>query len=230
MVAATGVHLVVFPQRVDEEGLHGILLVDADRIDGVHQVGVVKHDLRRLLGEVLTCRVDEVQQTGIGEVLDIVHHRGATGLYVLSELAHVRRLTGTTLGNLVEELLDLREILELYLLDEQDVNLCHHVHGLQQVLAVVAVLLEEGVEAVVDVVLKVAGGGYLRQYLLDDALVVAEDLLKRVGAEGVARQEVDEFTEGEAAQVIGLDDAVELGFSSFSRMTLEPVNTIFRLG
>ena len=211
VVSATGVHLVVFPQRIDEEGLHSLLLVHLDGVDGVHQVGVVEHDLRGLLGEVFIDRIDEVRQSGVGEVFDVVHHRGAAGLDVVGELAHVGRLRRTVLGNHIEELLDLREIFQFDLLDEQDVHLGHHVHRLQQVLAVVALLLEEGIEAVVDIVLEVFVGRHLGQDLLDDALVVGENLVEGVGTERVACQQVDELTERETAQVIGFHDAVEFG-------------------
>lgn len=90
---------------------------------------------------------------------------------------------GRFFGNLVEELLDLGEILQLYLLDEQDVNLGHHVHRLQEVFRIVAVLLEEGIEAVMDIVLEETVGRDLWQYLLDDMLVVFEDFLQRVSSE-----------------------------------------------
>ena len=63
----------------------------------------------------------------------------------------------------------------------------------------------------VDIVLEVFVGRHLGQDLLDDALVVGEDLVEGVGTERVARQQVDELTEGETAQVIGFHDAVELG-------------------
>ena len=64
-VAVARIHLVVFPHRVDEEGLHGLLFFYLDGIDGVHEVGVVEQDLRGLLGEILSDGVDEVQQTGV---------------------------------------------------------------------------------------------------------------------------------------------------------------------
>ena len=202
---------MVFPQRIDKEGLHGLLPVHLDGVDGVHQVGVVEHDLRGLLGEVFIDGIDEVRQSGVGEVLDVVHHRGAAGLDVVGELAHVGCFRRTVLGNHIEELLDLREILQFNLLDEQDVHLGHHVHRLQQILAVVALLLEEGIETVVDIVLEVFVGRHLGQDLPGDALVVGEDLFEGVGAEGVVGQQVDELSEGEAAQVVRFHDAVKLG-------------------
>lgn len=91
-VARAGVHLVILPHRIDEEGLHRLLLFHLDGVDGIHQVGVVEHDLGRLLGEILSDGIDEIQQAGIGQILDIVHHGGATGLDILSQLAHVGRL------------------------------------------------------------------------------------------------------------------------------------------
>ena len=91
-IARTSIYLMIFPHRVDKERLHCLLLIHLDRVDGVHQVGVVEHDLGGLLGEILSDGIDEIQQAGIGQILDIVHHGGATGLDILSQLAHVGRL------------------------------------------------------------------------------------------------------------------------------------------
>ena len=128
----------------------------------------------------------------------------------MGQLTYVGRLLRTVLGNLIEELLDLREILQLYLFDKQYIHLGHHVHGLQEILAVVAMFLEEGIEAVMDIVLEILVGGYLRENLFDDMLMVFENLLKGVRLEVVACKEVDELTERETAQVIALHNAVEL--------------------
>ena len=209
VVTTTSIDLVVFPQHIHEKGLHRLLAVNLYGIDGVEQVGIVKHHFRRLLREILTKRINQIQQACVGEILDVVHHGSTAGLDVVSQLAHIRRLLRAVFGNLVEELLDLRQILQLYLLDKQDIHLGHHVHRLQEVLAVVAVLLEEWIESVVDIVLKIAIGRHLRQDLAGNVLVIVENFLKRIGAEIVTRQQIDELAEGEASEVVRLDDAVE---------------------
>ena len=85
------------------------------------------------------------------------------------------------------------------MLDEQDIHFRHHVHRLQQVLAVVAMFIEERIETMMDVILEIAMRRHLRQNLLDDVLVVVQNLLQRVRTEMIVRQQVDEFTEGKTS-------------------------------
>ena len=56
-------------------------------------------------------------------------------------------------------------------------------------------LLEEGVEAVVNVILEILVGRSLGQNLLDDMLVILQNLLECVGLEVVARLQIDELAE-----------------------------------
>ena len=115
-------------------------------------------------------------------------------------------------GEHVEELLELGEVLELDLLDEQDVDLDHHVHGLEEVLAEVAALEEEGVEAVVEVGLEEALEGVDDvEHLGGDALVAGDDLLEGAGREVAACLEVEELAEGESSEVVAVDESAELG-------------------
>ena len=209
-VVARLVHLVVLPHGVDEEGFHHILTLHTTGIDGIHQIGIVEHHLARFLGETLAERVDHVDQTGVGQILDVVHHRGATRRDVYGQLADIGCL-GAINGQVIKKTLDLGEVFQLYLLDEQNVDLCHHVHGLEQVLRVVAMLLEEGIETVMQIVLEIVHGTHLRQYLLDDVLMVGKYLIERVGAEVIACHQVEKLTEGESTQVVALHDIVELG-------------------
>ena len=46
-VLVTLVHFVVFPHRVYKESVQHILFFHLYGVDGVHQVGVVQHNLRR---------------------------------------------------------------------------------------------------------------------------------------------------------------------------------------
>ena len=199
------------PQGVLEERLVEVDRLHAVGIDGMHQIGVVHHDASGLLGEVLVGVVHHVDEPRIGKVLDIVHDGGSGGLDVCSQLADVGR-RGAVYGKHVEELLELGQVFEFDLLDEQDVDLDHHVHGLEQVLAEIASFEEEGIEAVVKVALEEALKGiddveHLGRY----ALVVAHDLLEGAGREVTPCLEVEELTEGEAAQVVAVDESVEFG-------------------
>ena len=83
-------------------------------------------------------------------------------------------------------------------------------------------LLEEGIEPVMDIVLKVSVGRHLRQNLLDDVLMILEDILQRVGLEVGASEEVEELAEGEATQIVALHDAVELMI-----LVLQSLNNIY---
>ena len=60
-------------------------------VDGVHQIGVVHHYLRRLFGEFLSFRVHHVDKSCICQILDVIHHRGSGCLYVVGQLAYVGR-------------------------------------------------------------------------------------------------------------------------------------------
>ena len=57
---------------------------------------------------------------------------------------------------------------------------------------------EEGVEAMMDVVLEMFDGTCLGQYLFDDMLMVLDYLVKRVGSEIVACLQVQVLAEREA--------------------------------
>ena len=80
MVFSALVYFVIFPHGIDEECLHDFLLVYLQREDGIHQVGIVKHDLGWFLWEELTIRINHVDESCICQILDIVHHRGAAGV------------------------------------------------------------------------------------------------------------------------------------------------------
>ena len=203
------VYLMVFPHRIDEECLHDILLLHAARIDGVHQVGVVEHHFRRLLGERLAVGINNVDQACVGQIFDIVHHGGTAGVNVIRQFADVGSL-GAVNGEVVEQPLDASEVFQLNLLDEQDVHLRHHVHRLQKIFGIVAALLEEWVEAMMHIVLEKLLRTGLGQYLFDNVLVVGEYLLKRVCPEIVASHQVEKLAEGETTQVVTLHDAVQL--------------------
>ena len=201
---------MVFPQRVNKERLHLRLHVVGDGVYRLVDVGVVQHHLGRLLGEALTDGVYHVDKARIGKVLDVVHHRGAARLYLLCQVAHVGSV-GTCHGEEVEELLNLGEVLQLYLLDEQDIDLGHHVHRLEQVVCKVVVLAEQGVEAVLYVLLEILLGVDLRQYLIDYQLLVEKELVERYPTEIAARAQVEVLPEREAPEVVALHDVAQLG-------------------
>ena len=202
--------LVVFPQVIEEEGLQHVLLLDFYGIDAVQQAGVVHHHTGRLLGKLLALGVNHVDKAGVGQVFDVVHHRGARRLYVNCQLADVGRHRAVYRQQ-IKQLLYLGQIFQLNLLQQQDVHLNHHVHGLQQVLREVALLQEEGVETMVEIVLKILLWAHLGKDVLHNVLVVVEYVVEGVSGEIVARLQIDELTERESTQVVGFDDAVEFG-------------------
>ena len=208
--AVTHADIMVGPEGVLEERLIDIYLFHAVGVDGVHQAAVVHHDTRRLLRERLTRGVDDVDETGVREVLDVVHHRSTGGLNLVSQLADIGRRR-TLNGDEIEQFLELGQVFQFYLLDEQDIHLQHHVHGLQQVLGEVAMLEEERIKAVVQVALEEIQRIDLGEDVLHNPFMMLNDVLKAIGREVVSGLEVQELTEREASQVIALDKAIELG-------------------
>ena len=63
--------------RVYKESVQHILFFHLYGVDGVHQVGVVQHNLRGLFRKLFPFGIDQVDQPCIGQILDVVHHRGA---------------------------------------------------------------------------------------------------------------------------------------------------------
>lgn len=151
---------MVFPHGVDKECFHHFLFVYLQGEDGVHQIRIVQHHLGWLFGELLIVWINHVDESCVCEILDVVHHRGTAGLYAFSQLTDVGRL-GSLYSQLVEESLYLSEVLQFYLFDEQNVHLGHHIHGFEQVLGKVALLQEEGIETMVQIVLEVFHRTYL---------------------------------------------------------------------
>ena len=87
------------------------------------------------------------------------------------------------------------KILQLYLLDKEDVDLGHHVHGLQEILGEIAMFQEEWVKTMMDIVVKVLERTYLGQNGLDDMLMVVQNLAQRIGTKVVARLQVEKLSE-----------------------------------
>ena len=88
-VLACLMHLMVLPKRVDKECLHHLLRACHNGIDGIEQVGIVHHYLGGLLWEFIARIVDHIYQSGIGEILDVIHHRGSAGRDVVCQIAYV---------------------------------------------------------------------------------------------------------------------------------------------
>lgn len=75
-VTVASAHVVVGPEGILKSGLEDIRLLHAVGIDGVHQIAVVHHHAGRFLGESFAGRVDQIDETCVGEVFDVVHHGG----------------------------------------------------------------------------------------------------------------------------------------------------------
>ena len=99
--------------------------------------------------------------------------------------------------------------------DKKYIYLYHHVHGLQQILRKIAFFQIERVESMVQIVLEKVHGMYLFHYLQGDFPMAGQDFVQRVCREVVSALQVEELAEGESAQIINPDDAVQLGVFFF---------------
>ena len=57
IISPTLIDFMIFPKRIDKESLHSILLLNLNGIDGIHQVGVMKHDFGWFLRKLLSNRI-----------------------------------------------------------------------------------------------------------------------------------------------------------------------------
>ena len=105
MILASLVHFMILPHGIDEESLHDFLLVYLQWEDGIHQVGIVKHDLGWFLWEELTIRINHVDESCICQILDVVHHRSSTCLNAISQLTDIRSFS-TFYCQLIEQSFD----------------------------------------------------------------------------------------------------------------------------
>lgn len=80
------------------------------------------------------------------------------------------------------------------------------------------------------IIIEVFHRTHLGKDLLDDVFMIAENIFELVWLEIVARLQIDIFSERETAEIVTLHNTMSSGFSSFKRITLEPVNTIFNSG
>ena len=58
--------------------------------------------------------------------------------------------------------------------------------------------LEEGIESMMDIILEITIGRYLRQNLADYLLVTIDDIIERIGLEVIARKQIDKLAETES--------------------------------
>ena len=204
------VHLVVFPERVAEEGLQHVMLVEAAGVETVHEVGVVQQHTGGFLGEFVAFPINHVDQSSLLQILDVMHHCRSRHAKFLGKLTHVRHRT-TAGGQKIEQLLNLRQVLQLYTFYEKYVNLNHHIHVLEEVFRIVRVGKEERVETVVEVCLEVFARINFREDFRCNLSVVVDDFVECVRTQLQAGGEVQELAEREATQVVRLHDAVQFG-------------------
>lgn len=203
-------HIVTSPQGILEESLYHVLLVDVARRHGIHEVGVVHEYTTGLLGERVAMPVHDVDESGITEVLDVVHHGGPADEAVDGQLRHVG-CTGVADGQHIEKFLDTAEVFLFDLLDEEDIHLYHHVHDLKEVLREIRLLQEEWIIAVVQVAAEMRQGIDLSHDLVGNVLVAVEDLAQGIGTQVQAQLQVQVLAEGKAAQVVAVGDTIEFG-------------------
>lgn len=208
-VALVGlVETVVLMKHVVEEGLAQLTWLDLVQTCREEDVGVVHIDNSRLLRETLLGCVEHIDESCLLQIREIVDDCGTAGLDALGKETDIRR-TRCLLRKNVEKLLKLRQVTKFDLLEEEDVNLEHSVHALDEHLAVVLLLKEEWIVAVVDVILEIVERFDLAADLGCDGGMVGQDLIIGVSLEVGACHEIDILAERETTQVIGIDNAVE---------------------
>ena len=168
----------------------------------------MEENRRRFFGEAFVFLVNEVDETGFFEILEVVHHRGARSADLFGETAHVGRGVFAD-SEKIEELFDALEVLQFDLLDEEDVDFDHRVHRAQELFGEVAPFEEEGVVAVVEILLEVFPRTHFGQDGFEDALVILEEFFEGVGTEVLAGLEVDELAEGESVQPVLPREGIE---------------------
>ena len=154
----------------------------------------MQHYLRRLSGEILADGINDIDKPGVCKILNIVHDSGTARFYVYRMLTDVWCFR-TVNSQLVKQLLYFCKVFQFYLLDEKDIHLRHHVHGLQQILREIALLKKERIEAMMNVRLEILNRTDMRQNFLDDVLMVTEDFIKCVRPEVVASLQIQKLSE-----------------------------------
>jgi len=110
----------------------------------------------------------------------------------------------------VEQAAQFRQVALLDLADVEHVDLEGHVHHLEQVLGIVALLEEEGVEAVMKVVVEILAGVDLVADVAGDEMAITHEHIEAEGLQVEAGLEVEVFAEREASEVITLYNIVQL--------------------
>ena len=195
------VQAVVLMKHVVEEGLAQLTRLHFVETCRIKDVGVVHIDDSRLLRELLIDRVEHVDETCLLEVAEVVDHSGAAGLDALCQKTHVRR-TWSLLCKDMKQFLEFWKIAEFYLLEEENIDLKHGIHILNEHLAVVLLLKEERIETMVDVVLEIRERLNDAAYLCGYLLMVGNNLLIAVWTEVGTSYEIDVFAEREATEVV----------------------------
>ena len=208
--AVAGLHVVLTPERILEECLDEQLGIGLAGIEGIHQVRVVEHRACRLLGEFLTLAIHQVEEVGIGQILDVVHHRSSRCGHVHSQLRHIGSSRVARTQD-VEEFLHPVEVFQFYLILMQHVHLNHQVHHLVQTLCEVGMLQEEGIVSVMKISAHVLQGLHLLQYLRCDALVTVLHLTYAIGLQVEPHLQVEILSQGESLHHIQLHESVQIG-------------------
>ena len=93
--------------------------------------------------------------------------------------------------------------------DKQDIYFYHHVHGLEQIFREIAFLEEEGVEAVMEVVLKIIQRADFGKHPFGYLFVAAQYLFECVVTEFHPCLQVQKFAERKTAEVVALHDVTQ---------------------
>ena len=111
----------------------------------------------------------------------------------------------------MKEFLDFGKVGQLDFLDKKDIHFEHGVHVLDEHLGVILLLEEEGIEAVVDIVLEIVERFDFRTNLSRNGCMVRNDFVVLIGTEICTGHQINELTERESAEVVTVHNSVEDG-------------------
>ena len=189
-------------------------------------------DPRGLHREVLILHIEEVDQTRVLEILNIVHGRRTAETDLLGNTTYVQRTRRISHQNM-EQFAQLMQASHIDLLNHQYIHLQLAVHHLQQRCLERLGLQIRRIIAVIEIGLEIFQRLHALAYLAGDRGVMLDNILEGIRMEPQTCLQVQILTEGEPTQVIGLNDILEiviLFINRHDRRSTEDDMQVFVLG
>ena len=166
-------------------------------------------DLGRLHREGFAFGIEEVDESGVLEVLDIVHRGCPTETDGFGYVADVKR-TRCVLHQDIKQFAQFMETSHIDLLDHEHIHFKLGVHHLEQ-FGLKGLGLQIGrIVTVIEVVPEIIERSNAFAYLTRDRGMALDDLFERIRAQLKSRLDIKVLAEGETTQVIGLHDAFDI--------------------